>query len=385
VPRLLYLVTDAITADCFLSGHLAYLRAEGFDVHLVAGPGPLLGEVEEKTGVTVHAAPFHREIRPWGDWSALRHLTTLLRRLAPDLINASTPKAGLLGLLAARRAGVRHRVYLVRGLRLETARGLKRRILAAAEAAAARAATQVFCVSESLRQRYCALGFRPLEEVAVLAQGSSNGVSLERFATVHATSTRVAARSALGLPPHAPVVGFLGRLTHDKGISDLVTSFLDTVLPAMPEARLLLIGDFEPGDPVAAHTRHRIEAEPTIVTRSFVPELASEYAALDVLAFPSYREGFPNVPLEAAACGLPVAGYRATGTVDAVIDGVTGTLVELGDRGALGRAILAYLEDPQLGRRHGAAGRERAARDFRPHDIWQAWRDEYRRLLGAGT
>jgi glycosyltransferase involved in cell wall biosynthesis len=382
VSRLLYLVSDPITADCFLRGQLAYLRNEGFEVHLATAQGPLLDSVAAATGVSPHPIPIAREIRPWADLRTLLRLRALMRRLQPDLVHASTPKAGLFGTLAARRAGVAHRVYLVRGLRLETERGLKRWLLSRAERAAARAATLLFCVSDSLARRYAELGLAPAERISVLARGSSNGVSLERFAAARDAGARSIARQRLGLPLDVPVVGYVGRLTRDKGIADLVAAFLDVVRPALPAARLVLVGDFEPGDPVDAFTRRRIEASPEIVTHPFIDDLAVEYAAFDVLAFPSYREGFPNAPLEAAACGLPVVGYRATGTVDAVEDGVTGRLVPTGDAAALGRELLRYLGDPELRARHGAASLERAKRDYRPEAIWSAWRDLYAELLG---
>jgi len=384
VTRLVYLVTHPITADCFLRGQLSYLRQEGFDVHLISAPGPRLELIAQATGVTTHAIGFEREMRPWSDLVALKRLTALLKRLAPDLVNASTPKAGLLGLLAARLAGVHGRVYLVRGLRMETARGIKRLLLAAAERSAAAAATRIFCVSTSLRRRYVGLKLAGNKPVEVLGSGSSNGVSIARFAPARQAATREAVRAALGLAPKAPVVGFVGRLTRDKGIADLVSAFIETVLPAQPQARLVLFGEFESGDPVDSRTHRRIEAEASILTHPFAPELAGEYAAFDVLAFPSYREGFPNVPLEAAACALPVVGYRATGTVDAVVDGATGTLVDIGDSAALGRALLTYLHNPDLRRAHGVAGFERAAQDYQPETVWQAWQSVYRQILGEG-
>lgn len=382
VSRLLYLVTDPLTADCFLRGQLGALRSRGFDVHLASAPGPRLQAVAEATGATVHAVSFAREIHPWADFRTLRKLGRLVRDLRPDLVNASTPKAGLLGLLAARRAGVRHRIYLVRGLRLETATGPKRRLLRRAERTAARAATRLYCVSRSLARRYAELELAPAEALQILGGGSSNGVALDRFAAAREPAARATVRRQLGIPASTPVVGCVGRLTRDKGVADLTRAFLDSVLPRFPGARLVLIGDFEPGDPVAAETRQRIEDSDRILVHPFVDDLAVEYAAFDVLAFPSYREGFPNAPLEAAACGIPVAGYRATGTVDAVVDGVTGTLVPLGDVEGLGDALTRYLRDSDLRARHGGAAFERASRDFKPEAIWQAWGDLYTELLG---
>lgn len=386
-PRLLYLVTHPMTARYLLRGQLRHLAGRGFEVALAAAPGPDLDVALEQEGVAGFEVPMAREIAPARDLAALARLGRVIARFRPHLVCAGTPKAGLLGMLAARRARVPARLYAVRGLRLETARGARRRLLATAERTAAACAHRVVCVSASLRRRYLELGLAPEAKTAVLGDGSSNGVDVERFRPRSSPDRpggdpeTLRLRRELGLPEGAPVVGFVGRLSRDKGIADLLEAFDGPVSARFGAARLLLLGDFEDGDPLPAAVRERLTSHPRVVRAGFVPDAAPYYGLFDLLAFPSYREGFPNAPLEAAASGLPVVGYAATGTVDAVADGATGALVPLGDAEALGAAMVRYLADPGLRRGHGTAGRERVERKFSRQRVWQAWEDELRRLL----
>ena len=143
----------------------------------------------------------------------------------------------------------------------------------------------------------------------------------------------------------------------------------------------MLIGEAEQGDPLPADLLSRLQSHPNVTMTGAIKDVALYYGLFDLFAFPSYREGFPNVLLEAAACGLPVVGFKATGTIDAVIDGSTGTLVEIGDIAELASALSRYLRESFVRKQHGETGRRRVIRDFRREDIWQALVDNYRTLL----
>ena len=376
-PKLAYVTTHAISAENLMNGQLTFLRERGFDITVIAAPSESLDVVRDREQVATIPIPIEREISPVADARTLVKLCGILRRLRPDIVNAGTPKAGLLGMLAAKLTGVPVRIYTLRGLRLETTTGFKERLLSTTERIAASCAHQVICVGESLRQEFLRRKLVAAEKTIVLRNGSSNGVRAERFQYSTEQFAQIEQlRTSLGIPVDAPVLGFVGRLTRDKGIVDLHEAFTH-LLQEFPHLRLVLVGEPEQGDPVPSDVWQTMQTHPQILRTGAVKDPSLYYGMFDLFAFPSYREGFPNVPMEAAAAGVPVVGYSATGTLDAVVDGVTGTLVTAQDSTALAAAAAEYLRNSFLRHQHGEAGRRRVLTDFRREDIWQSLADLY--------
>jgi len=382
-PLLVLGVTSATSSD-FFRGQPRYLERAGFDVLVLSSPGKQLDSLARE-GVATAAVPMRREISLAHDCVSLLRLWRLLKELRPAIVEFGTPKAGLLGTVAAWLAHVPCRIYTIHGLRLETTRGPKRSLLMCTERLSGFLATRVLCVSESLRERVVELGIARRAKTIVLGNGSRIGVDVERFSPQFRGSAELETlRHRLGLPLGAPVIGFVGRFVKDKGIRELVKAF-QQLRATYPHLRLLLVGDFEQGDPVEPEIRRFIESSPAMIRPGFVPDTAPYYGLMDVLALPTYREGFPGVLLEAQASGVPVVTTTATGAVDSVVDGETGFLVPVGDSSALAGAIAKLLEDPQLRLRMGRAGRARMERDFRQEAIWSAQVKMYRRLLEKNT
>lgn len=350
-PHILVGVTSPQTC-LILSGRIRTLREAGFRVSLLAAPGQLLERTGRDEQAHAYPVPMERGISPFADAVSLFHIWRLLRHLKPDIVEFSTPKAGLLGSLAALMCQIPARVYLLRGLKLETARGLKMRILLWAERIASYCAHSVICNSRSLRARALALGIAPASKLIVLGEGSSRGVDLARFAPCVSDI-----RERLGIPREAPVIGFVGRLTADKGIPELLEAFA-AILDRKPCAYLLLVGWFDAAeDALDVGVRARIDGHPRIVCTGFVTDAAPYYRAMDLMVLPSWREGFPNVILEAAATGIPVIATYCTGSRDAVVPEVTGLLIPPGYPEAICEAVLGLLSDPDCRRRMSTAAR----------------------------
>lgn len=382
-PKLVYVVTHPVTADVLLRGQLTFMREHGFDVTVIGAPGAELDRVREREAVETIAVPMVRQNDARKDAVSLARLTRTLAALRPDIVNAGTTKAGLLGMVAARAVSVPIRIYLLRGLRLETATGVMRPILAATERIASACAHDVACVSPSLLRTSVDGGHIPAKKAVVIGKGSSNGVDTERYRRTEALRAEGARLlRPLGITDTDRVVGFVGRLVSDKGIAELLRAFA-IVRRDVPSAKLVLIGG-DLGDEVAdASLVRSIRDAAGVVTTPFVHDLAPYYARLDVLAFPSFREGFPNAVVEAASAEVPAVAFRSTGVVDGIDDGTTGRLLAQDDVAAFAEALTAYVRDPALSTAHGLAARERAKCSFERHVVWNAWLEAYRERLAA--
>ena len=380
--KLVHIVTSPMTAWAFLRGQLRYMKEHGFDVTLISAPGWELNEIAQQEGVAAIPLPMLREPAPWSDTVSLARLTALLRRIGPQIVHCGTPKACLLGGLAARLAGVPARVMTLHGLRADGLSGTKNKLMLLFERLSCRNAQRIYCVSESLRSRAVELRLAPESKLRVLGAGTANGIDVERFSRSPALMKRAESlRERLKLPADAPVLGFVGRLVRDKGVAELITAF-EELKREFPTLVLLLVGPLEEYDGLDADLRARITTDPQILQTGFLEDTAAAYPLMTLLALPTYREGFPYVPMEAAAMGLPVVATKVTGCIDAVLDGMTGTLVLPRDAKPLAQAVAAYLRNPALCQQHGEAGRRRVERDFRPESIWHLLYEEYCELLG---
>lgn len=373
--RVVVAVTSPVSAD-FYAGQLAALRAAGAEVAFLSSPSEEVARQCADEGARFVPIDMKRALSPWRDARALAEVTVALRRLRPDLVNAGTPKAGLLGMIAAAGLRVPVRVHTLHGLRYETARGLQRRALWLAQRASCAAATHVVCVSRSLQRRGMETGVIAAGESVVIGDGSVNGVDVQHFQ--RSAELGRGLRRRLGIADDAPVAGYLGRLSRDKGMAELAAAWAQV---RGGGRWLVCAGELDETDPPDPRDLDALRGAGDVVFLGQVPDPRELLAAIDVLVLPTYREGFPTVALEAAAMELPVLATRATGCVDAVVEGVTGTLVPVGDAPAMAAALDRYLADPALRRRQGVAGRARVVERFRRDLVHDLTVDLYRTLL----
>lgn len=374
-PKLFRVLTVDRSLESLLEGQLHYLTAE-FEVVGVADDSGRLDRVAEREGIRTVAVPMRRAIRLGADLRALWLLFRLFRRERPYIVHASTPKAALLSMMAAWAARVPHRLYTVTGLRFETTHGLLRFVLKTMERISCLCATKVIPEGDGVRDilRRERITRKPLQKIL---NGNINGVDLVRFDRTDEVLRRAA--EVRGADEGFTFV-FVGRLVRDKGLEELAVAF-DRLTREFPTARLLLVGCSERElDPLSPATERILAANDRIEAVGFQSDVRPYLAAADALVLPSYREGFPNVVLQAGAMGLPAVVTDISGSNEIVCEGRNGTLVPPRDAEALYRALRRFVAEPELVRAMAAAARPMVAERFRREAFWAALSDMYRSL-----
>lgn len=369
--KICFVLTIPFTLNAFLRPHLERLSAI-YDVTVCVNLSD--SEVVPVVPERVRVVPLGivRQIDVWADLKALVVLVRFFHRERFDLVCSMTPKGGLLAMIAARLAGVPHRVHCFTGQVWATRRGLWRWLLKSMDRVLARCATRALADSRSQRQYLIDEGVTEPGEIEVLANGSMAGVDTGRFRPDG--NARSLIRTQLGIGHNACCLLFVGRLNREKGVADLIEAF-NRLAPAFRDLHLLLVGPDEEGFDGRLQKSQRIH-------RVGYTKVVEEYmAAADVFCLPSYREGFGLVLIEAGAVGLPVVASRIYGITDAVVDGGTGLLHEPGDIADLASKLEILIRDASLQRALGDAGRHRAEAMFGEESVKKAFADFLQRLF----
>jgi len=354
-----------------MRGYPQHLADSNWDVHVVSAPGPGFHEFEARSGVTKHSLKMERSPSIFKDMVSLVRWCLLLLKVKPDIVSSGTPKAGLLGMLASRLVKVPRRVYHLRGLRLESLTGLKYFVLKAMEKMACSCSTEVLAVSASLREAAIRTGIVSPDKIHVLGKGSSNGVDINHFNPENATESRKEELTqALGLIPDVPVIGFVGRLTLDKGLETLKKAHEELKKQGIRH-QFLVVGGVE-NDVLTGHqdSPHGYLGKAFVQTGR-VKDVAPYYPLMDLLTLPTQREGMPNAVLESQACGVPVVTTDVTGARDSIRNGRTGVLFTYGDYQELAQVIAKLLSERDLMNRMSQVGRRFIEENFSRNRVWE--------------
>ena len=366
--------TIPMSLNILLKGQLKML-SQHYDVLAVSSPGDDLQVVANREGVRVEAVPMERHISPFKDTKALIRLIKLFRTERPWMVHSLTPKAGLLCMMAARISGVPIRVHTFTGLLFPYAKGFKRRLLMLTDRLTCACATVVNPEGEGVKRdlEQAKITNKPL---VIIGNGNVNGIDLDYFQPSEVVSALAHKYKRDDLFTFC----FVGRVVGDKGMNELAHA-LQRLLGDHPNVRLLIVGSFEDKlDPVQPATKEFFLNSPQVDFMGWQDDIRPFLAASDAFVFPSYREGFPNVLLQAGAMGLPIIATDINGANEIIIQGENGVIIPPKDEDSLFLAMKSFAENLGLIRQMAGKARQLIASRYEQRALWNSLLDFYTSL-----
>ena len=374
--KLIRVTTVSSSLDALLKGQLKFL-GQYYDVVGVASDVGTLDNVSKRENIRTIDVSIQREINIKKDIKSLISLIKLLRKEKPNIVHANTPKGSLLSMVAAWITRVPHRVYTVTGLRFETTSGRFRRLLILMEKITCACATKVIPEGDGVKETLIReeITKKPLQKIL---NGNINGIDLNYF---NRSSSIVQTAMNIKSPTDAFTFCFVGRIVKDKGINELVNAF-NMLNKEHKKTHLILVGPFEKElDPVEPQTEELISNHENISFVGYQNDIRPYLAASDAFVFPSYREGFPNVVLQAGAMELPSIVTDINGCNEIIIDGENGKIIPPQDTKALYKAMKYFVEHKDDLVKHMATNaRPMIESRFDQKMVWNAILDMYNSL-----
>lgn len=374
--------TIPLSLHKLLTGQMRFMRSQGFEVTMVSSDFDGKQQLEADENSVFVPLNMTRKVSPIEDLKSLIEMYRLMKRLKPKIVHTHTPKAGLIGMLASKLAGVPIRLHTVAGLPLMEKTGLMRKLLELMETLTYACATKVYPNSTNLKTFICKHNFAKNEKLKVIGNGSSNGINTHAFALTTEIETKAAdLRAQLNFTASDFVFIFIGRLVKDKGIEELVEAF-DILSEQYPKLKLLLVGPEEPDlDALSAKCLNSIKQHPAITHVGYQADVRPYLALSNALAFPSYREGFPNVPMQAGCFNLPSIVTDINGCNEIIIPEENGLIIPVKDTIALRVAMERLYTDATLYQHMAGNARQMIVDRYEQQKVWGLILNEYQHLL----
>lgn len=378
--KLIRTSTIPLSLNVLLRGQLRFLNSY-FEVIGISSSGPLLEELKVREGVNVHAVEMQRGINLFKDIISLLKLYLRFKKERPIIVHSITPKAGLLTMLAGKMAGVPIRMHTFTGLIFPSKKGMLKKVLIKMDQLLCWSATHVYPEGQGVKNDLITYKIteKPLK---VLANGNVNGIDTTYFDKDKMPVSRLEElRRSLGIDNNDFVFVFVGRLVGDKGINELIKAF-SRLSNTQEKSKLLLVGPFENDlDPLEYETLSILEKNPRIIWVGFQQDVRPYLAISHVLTFPSYREGFPNVVIQAGAMGLPSIVSNINGCNEIIVEGENGTIITVKNENSLYDSMLKMLENTDYYNHMKANARAMITSRYKQDIVWKALLEEYKTLL----
>ncbi len=380
-PKLIRITTVPMALRYLLQGQMNYMSTSGYDVIMISAEGKELTEVLQQEKCRHLIVPMTRKITPIQDLKCLFQLIKIFIKEKPDIVHSHTPKAGLLGMLAARICGVKTRIHTVAGLPLMVEHGAKFTLLKYIEKLTYCCASTIWPNSPSLKKYILEQKLTRPEKINIIGKGSSNGINLQRYNPQILDPRKLAEiKESIHYNSSYNYLLFTGRLVKDKGIIELVDAFT-RLQKSHTRLKLLLLGDFESGlDPLPQHTMENIQQNPDVIHVGWTNDVEYYMQLATTFVFPSHREGFPNVLLQAGAMKLPIICSSICGNIDIVQNHQTGLLFNTRNVQSLAEKIeYSLMQKPEM-MQMASQLHDYIHREFKTTQVWEKILLEYSQL-----
>jgi glycosyltransferase involved in cell wall biosynthesis len=378
MKKIIRITTVPISLRTLLKGQLKFM-SQHYEVIGVTSSGKEVNDVINHEGIRVIEVELSRSITPIKDLKSLYKVFKTLKREKPFIVHSHTPKAGTIGMIAAKLAGVPHRLHTIAGLPLLEAKGAKRILLDLVEKITYSSATIIYPNSKGLRDIIIENKYTKPSKLKVIANGSSNGIDINHFSIDQLDQTYlIKLKKELQIEKDDFVFIFVGRLVTDKGINELVSAFKKI---QEVNVKLLLVGTFEDElDPLKEETKKELESNQNIITVGWKNDVRPYFAISNVLVFPSYREGFPNVVMQAGALGLPSIVTDINGCNEIIENKKNGVIIQPKNSNKLLEAMKIMLTDQVFTQKMAAASRAIICSNYKREVVWESLLKEYKSL-----
>lgn len=374
---LIRITTVPLSLDKLLEGQLRFMT-DFYNVIAVSSEKDYLEKIGKRENVATHHIEMTRKITPVKDVVSVLKMYFFLKKTKPFIVHTHTPKAGIVGMLAAKLAGVPHRLHTVAGLPLLEARGTKRKVLDFVEKLTYSCATKVYPNSNALLEIIDVNQYCNSKKLKVIGKGSSNGINTDYFtASEFSSEQKNQIKKQLKIDETDFVFIFVGRIVADKGINELIDAF-SQINNQFVNAKLLLVGPLEEDlNPLQPETLAEINTNPSIISVGYQNDVRPYFLLSDALVFPSYREGFPNVVLQAGAMNLPSIVTNINGCNEIIQEGENGIIIPVKDSNKLFEAMKLILENKDLYTKLAQNSRAIIVENFNQKYIWESILNEY--------
>nr|WP_321223479.1 glycosyltransferase family 4 protein [uncultured Psychroserpens sp.] len=375
MQKIIRITTIADSLKSLLKGQLRYIN-QYYEVVGISSDGESLNDVRENEGIRTEVVEMTRNISPLKDLIAVYKLYKILKKEQPHIVHTHTPKAGIIGMIAAKLAGIKHRFHTVAGMPLLVATGPKRTLLNVVEKITYTCATKVFPNSNGLKEIILQEKFTTAKKLSVIGKGSSNGIDVDYFnRSIFSNEQLKSLKKELNIDQQFTFV-YVGRLVTDKGINELVSAFNE--LSKNHEAKLILVGWRENElDPLLKNTETILKQNKNIIQVGYQPDVRPYFAISDVLVFPSYREGFPNVVLQAGAMQVPSIVTNINGCNEIIKDRENGLIIPVKDVSALLDSMMFFIKNPDQCDLMRSKSRQNIVSNYKNSYIWKELLKEY--------